>query len=82
MVSNIAAGKFTDPAYAGYVEIQFSSEEAWTRYWCVVDTDCLYIYQNQDSVATVRTIMLSGLFKTIIFPHVYVLRVHLLLYSM
>jgi hypothetical protein len=58
LVSYVAANKLTNPVYAGYTEVLLTG--SWNRFWSVVHTGCLYLYQHQESHATVRTIVLKG----------------------
>lgn len=74
LVSYVPASKLSNPVYAGYCEVLLMG--SWNRYWCVVHTGCLYLYTNQESQATIRTIVLKGQVKYTSFTmytyiHVY-----------
>ena len=70
LVSYVPASSLKNPEHSGYIEIQFMSEP-WTRYWCVSHTDnCLYIYEDQTSEATIKTICLPGYELKVIDPQV------------
>lgn len=70
LVSYVPASSLKNPEHSGFVEIQFVAEP-WTRYWCVSHSDnCLYIYHDQTSEATVKTICLPGYELKVIDPGV------------
>lgn len=59
LVSHVPATKLMNPAYAGYAEVLLTT--SWDRFWCVAHTGSLYIYQSQESQATIHTIVLKGI---------------------
>ncbi len=59
-MSYVAASTLTNPVVSGFADVQVSLSDSWGRYWCVLHTDCLYIYQTQQSAATVKTVVLPG----------------------
>ena len=70
LVSYVPASSLKNSEHSGYIEIQFASEP-WMQYWCVSHTDnCLYIYEDQASEATVKTICLPGYELKVIDPQV------------
>lgn len=58
-MSYIPASKLTDPACSGSVEVQVESGP-WNHFWCLVHSNCLYVYQSQEAESTTRTIVLPG----------------------
>uniref|UniRef100_A0A1X7VQ01 PH domain-containing protein n=1 Tax=Amphimedon queenslandica TaxID=400682 RepID=A0A1X7VQ01_AMPQE len=67
LVSNVPASDLVRPIHSGYAEIQVISQPhygkggaSWQRYWCVLHENLLYIYQNQESKSTVRTVIVPG----------------------
>ena len=67
LVSNVPASDLVRPIHSGYAEIQVLSQPhygkggaSWHRYWCVLHENLLYIYQNQESKSTVRTVIIPG----------------------
>ena len=59
LVSHVAARPLGVPAHSGFAEVQFGSGP-WSKYWCVVQSDCLHIYETQNSETSVKTIVLPG----------------------
>jgi len=59
LVSYVPANTLSQPDMAGFADMQVTPE-SWSRFWCVVHSDCLYIYQSQQSQATVKTVVLPG----------------------
>ena len=59
LVSYVPASSLKYPDISGFADVQVSSE-SWNRFWCLVHSDCLYIYQSQTSQATVKTVVLPG----------------------
>ena len=55
----IPAGQLLNPVHAGYAEVLALG--SWERYWCVVHSGALYLYQTHESPATSLTIVLKGL---------------------
>lgn len=59
MISYVPASSITNPDYSGYADIQFGTEP-WCKYWCIAFGNCLYIYQDQSSASTAKTVVLLG----------------------
>lgn len=59
-MSYVAASTLTNPAISGFADVAVSPPDSWARYWCVLHSDCLYIYQTQQSTATIKTVVLPG----------------------
>lgn len=59
LVSYVSASSLTQPDLSGFADVQMSPD-SWARFWCVVHSNCLYIYQTQQSQATVKTVVLPG----------------------
>ena len=53
------ASRLSNPVHAGYAEVLALG--SWERFWCVVHSGALYLYQNHESPATTLTIILKGL---------------------
>ena len=58
-VSHVPANRLVNPVYQGTAEIQVGSGP-WMQYWCAVHNDCLYVYRDQESQSSIRTIVLPG----------------------
>ncbi len=59
-MSYVAAYTLTNPVISGFTDVQVNPSDSWGRYWCVLHSDCLYIYQTQQSTATIKTVVLPG----------------------
>lgn len=59
IVSYVPANALKDSVYSGFADLQFGTAPR-ARYWCVLHSDCLYVYQNPKSQSTVKTIVLPG----------------------
>ena len=70
LVSYVPASSLKNPEHSGFIEIGFASEP-WIRYWCVSHSDnCLYIYEDQNSEATIKTICLPGYELKVVDPQI------------
>ncbi len=58
-MSYVPASKLTNPVCSGMAEVQVEFGP-WTRFWCVIDSNCLYVYESQESSSTTRTVVLPG----------------------
>ena len=58
IVTSIPANTLSNAVYNGYTEVLLM--DSWSRYWCVIHSGCLYLYQSQDSHATTHIITLKG----------------------
>ena len=58
-ISNIPARTLCNPVYSGFAKVQVASGPC-LKYWCVVQSDSLYIYETETSESTVKTIVLPG----------------------
>lgn len=58
-ISNIPARTLSNPIYSGFAEVQIASGPC-QKYWCVVQSDSLYVYETDTSESTVKTIVLPG----------------------
>ena len=58
-ISNIPARTLCNPVLSGFAKVQVASGPC-LKYWCVVQSDSLYIYETETSESTVRTIVLPG----------------------
>ena len=58
-ISNIPARTLCNPVHSGFAKVQVASGPC-LRYWCVVQSDSLYIYETETSESTVKTIVLPG----------------------
>ncbi|CAI7991521.1 hypothetical protein GBAR_LOCUS766 [Geodia barretti] len=54
----IPASSLSNPVHAGYAEVLALG--SWQRYWCVVHSGALYLYQNHEYPTTTLTIVLKG----------------------
>ena len=54
----IPANQLSSAICSGYTEVSVMG--SWDRYWSVVHSGCLYLYQNHDSQVTHHAIMLKG----------------------
>ena len=55
-----------DATIAGYCEI-LQSQGAWSRNWCVLHQNCLYLYQSKESKNSIRTVALQqGIIRHVI----------------
>ena len=70
LVSYVPASNLKNPDISGFADVQVSSD-SWNRFWCVVHSDCLYIYQSQTSQATVKTVVLPGYDIHVADPLIY-----------
>ena len=59
LISYVPVTSLKNPDLSGLVEVQYGIEP-WLFYWCVAHSDCLYVYQNETSQSTVRTVVLPG----------------------
>ena len=59
MVSHVPASTLINPIHSGFLEVQLDTA-VWTRYWCVVHRNSLYIYPSKEAKSTVRTVILPG----------------------
>jgi len=59
LISHVPASSISSPDCSGYAYVQFGTDQ-WTQYWCVAHNNCLYVYSNKESVATVKTVVLPG----------------------
>lgn len=59
LVSYVPASSIQNPDHSGFADIQYGTEP-WSKYWCVAYSNCLYIYQNQVSPSTIKTVVLPG----------------------
>lgn len=59
LISRVPASTISEPDCAGYAYVQFGTEP-WSKYWCIAHNNCLYIYANETSPATVKTVVLPG----------------------
>ena len=71
LVSLVPASKLTNPAYAGYTELLLMG--SWDRFWCVVHTGSLYVYQSQEALATTQTFVLKGIYMGLYTFVLYIL---------
>ena len=58
LVLPIPASQLSGAVCSGYTEVSLMG--SWDRYWSLVHSGCLYLYQNHDSQVTHHTIMLKG----------------------
>ena len=70
LISYVVASTLTNPVISGFADVQVSPE-SWSRFWCVLHGDCLYIYQTQQSTATVKTVVLPGYEIHVADPLIY-----------
>ena len=59
LYTQIPASQLANPVYAGYSEVLALG--SWERYWCVVYSGALYLYQSHEAPATTLTIVLKGI---------------------
>ena len=55
----IPATSLSNALHTGYAEVLALG--SWQRYWCVVHSGALYLYQNHESPFTTLTIILKGM---------------------
>lgn len=59
LVSFVPASSLNNPDLSSFAYVQHGTEP-WTKYWCVAFGNCLYIYQNESSDSTIKTVVLPG----------------------
>ncbi len=59
LVSYVPASKLTDSVCSGVLEVQVGPGP-WNHLWCVVHSNCLYMYQSPEAESSTRTIVLPG----------------------
>ncbi len=59
LISHISASSIHSPDYAGNAFVQFGTEP-WSQLWCVAHNNCLYIYETETSLVTIKTVVLPG----------------------
>ena len=59
LASHVGDPTTSIPVHSGYVEVQFGSGP-WSKYWCVIHSERLHIYETQNSEASLKTIVLPG----------------------
>lgn len=80
LMSYVPATNLKNPDISGFVDIQLNTTDSWNRFWCVVHSDCLYVYQSQNSQATFKTVVLPGYEIRVADPLVYKRQYAILLY--